>query len=304
MGDSKKKRKEKGDYNPWTPDETKLLIQLLVGRINHNWRDSNGSISKLTIETKLLPDLNKGVCRPKDYKHYQSRMKYLKQQYQSCVDLQRYSSGFGWDPQTKRFTASDEVWDSYFKSKSLAHPKDKNLRYETFEFFDEFQIISGEGVATGKNAIGLGDSTDARTNKEEYVHGIDDLYDLERTTHRHESPEHFVPFDSQKTSDYRREKFQPKKRARSERGTSKKDENSVMGISNQILNLIQQKKERQQREAEKNQNNVWDAIKEILDLEERICYKALTKIYHLGIQDVFVSMSVEERLGWILTNME
>ncbi|XP_024005055.1 uncharacterized protein At2g29880 isoform X1 [Eutrema salsugineum] len=185
-----------------------------------------------------------------------------------------------------------------------AHPKDKNLRYETFEFFDEFQIISGEGVATGKNAIGLGDSTDARTNKEEYVHGIDDLYDLERTTHRHESPEHFVPFDSQKTSDYRREKFQPKKRARSERGTSKKDENSVMGISNQILNLIQQKKERQQREAEKNQNNVWDAIKEILDLEERICYKALTKIYHLGIQDVFVSMSVEERLGWILTNME
>ena len=33
-------------------------------------------------------------------------------------------------------------------------------------------------------------------------------------------------------------------------------------------------------------------------------FKALTQIYHLGIQDVFVKMSVEERLGWIQSSME
>ncbi|CAN8257973.1 unnamed protein product, partial [Cochlearia groenlandica] len=114
MGDSQKKDK-KGDYNPWTLDETKLLIQLLVEAINHSWRDSGGTFSKLTIETKILPELNKDVSRPKDYKHYQTRMKYLKQQYQNCIELRRYSSGFGWDSVTKKFTATDEIWDGYLK---------------------------------------------------------------------------------------------------------------------------------------------------------------------------------------------
>ncbi|KAF8109912.1 hypothetical protein N665_0089s0031 [Sinapis alba] len=163
---------QKGEYNPWSSNETKLLIQLLTEKINNNWRDSNGLLSKLTVETKLLPELNKDVCHPKDYKNYQSRMKYLKQQYQSCTDLQCYSSGFGWDPSTKRFTASDEVWNAYIKVRV----------YFYFHYYY--------------------------------------------------------------------------------------------------------------------------AIKEILDLEPRIVYKALTSIYHLGIQDVFVSMSVEERLGWIHANME
>ena len=26
-----------------------------------------------------------------------------------------FNSGFGWDPITKKFTASDEVWEEYFK---------------------------------------------------------------------------------------------------------------------------------------------------------------------------------------------
>jgi len=115
MGNSQQKKRKKGDYNPWSPEETKLLVQLLVEGINNNWRDSNGTISKLTVETKFMPEINKEFCRSKNYNHYLSRMKYLKIQYQSCLDLQRFSSGFGWDPLTKRFTASDEVWSDYLK---------------------------------------------------------------------------------------------------------------------------------------------------------------------------------------------
>ncbi|CAL9247830.1 unnamed protein product [Arabidopsis halleri] len=283
--------------------------------INNNWRDSNGTISKLTVETKILPEINKEFRRSKNYNHYQSRMKYLKSQYQSSLDLKRFSSGFGWDPSTKRFTAPDEVWDDYLK----AHPNNKQLRYDTFEFFEELQIIFGEGVATGKNAIGLCDSTDARTYKsgensrEEYVSDFDNGYEYDTTTHHEslwmsdshtQSSEHYAPFMSHGTSESPTEKLPPRKRTRSERNTSQKEESPMMVVSSKILNIIQQREERQQKEVAQKKINVWDALKEISDLDERIRFKALTKIYHLGIQDVFVSMSVKERLGWIQTSME
>ena len=56
---------------------------------------------------------NLGVKRT--YAHYQSCMKWFKQQYTNFCNLMRFSSGFGWDPATKKFTASDEVWDNYLK---------------------------------------------------------------------------------------------------------------------------------------------------------------------------------------------
>ena len=97
MGDSQR-RKKKGDYNSRNHDETRILVQLLVEAVNNNWRDSSGSFSKLTVESKILPELNKDVYRAKYFKHYQSRHKYLKLQHQICADLLRYSSGFGWHP--------------------------------------------------------------------------------------------------------------------------------------------------------------------------------------------------------------
>nr|KYP43856.1 Uncharacterized protein At2g29880 family [Cajanus cajan] len=43
------------------------------------------------------------------YNHYLSRMKWL----------MRNNSSFGWDPITKTFTASDEVWKEYLKVRLL-----------------------------------------------------------------------------------------------------------------------------------------------------------------------------------------
>ncbi|KAL0843335.1 hypothetical protein Bca101_016580 [Brassica carinata] len=192
----------------------------------------------------------------------------------------------------------------------MAHPKQKNLRSDTFEFFEDLQIIFGQGVATRKNAVGLGDGTDARTYKvgessnEENWNDVDNIYEFDASTRDHELSEQYATFDYQTVPESRTEKFQPKKRARSKRGASQKDENPAMAVSTQILNIIQQREERQQKEASERKINVWDAIKEISDLEERIRFKALTQIYHLGIQDVFVKMSVEERLGWIHSSME
>lgn len=82
----------------------------------------------------------------------------------------------------------------------------------------------------------------------------------------------------------------------------------MIGVSTNIMNLMHQREERQQkeaeeREAEKRKNNVWDAIKEIPDLEQDICYDAVTTIHTLKMKDVFLRMTVEERLGWIRRNV-
>lgn len=96
---------------------------------------------------------------------------------------------------------------------------------------------------------------------------------------------------------------------------------SMITVSNKILDVIQKKREERQqieaekregklkheiekREAEKRKSNVWDAVKEILDLDEHIRYKAITIIHSLGMKNVFTDMSVEERFGWIKNNVE
>ncbi|KAF8046667.1 hypothetical protein N665_3537s0002 [Sinapis alba] len=99
-------QKVKGGYFPWTSQESQLLKR---------WCDSNGFLTKRTIETKVLLILNKQLRCNKTHKHYLNRMKSLKREYQSYSDLLRFSSGFGWDPITKQFTAPDEVWEEYLK---------------------------------------------------------------------------------------------------------------------------------------------------------------------------------------------
>lgn len=106
--------KEK-QYTQWTLDETKVLVELLVEGIQRGWRDTSGVMNKATVEHKILPVLNERLGCQKTHKHYMSRMKYLKSKYDMYTDLQRFSSGFGWDPIMKKFTASDEVWHNYFK---------------------------------------------------------------------------------------------------------------------------------------------------------------------------------------------
>ncbi|KAJ4901557.1 Uncharacterized protein Rs2_15508 [Raphanus sativus] len=136
----------------------------------------------------------------------------------------------------KADTTLTEVWNDYLK----AHPKHKNLHSDTFEFFEDLQIIFGQGVATAKNAIGLGDGTDARTYKagetsnEENGNDEDNIYEFDASTRDHDLSELYASFDSQTVPESRTEKLQPKKRARSERGVSQKDENPAMAVMEMI----------------------------------------------------------------------
>ncbi|ESQ33161.1 hypothetical protein EUTSA_v10005278mg [Eutrema salsugineum] len=271
--------KKKGGYFPWTSQESQLLKRLLVDGIKQGWRDSNGSISKSTIETRILPVLNKKLgCK-----------------------LLRCSSGFGWDPILKQFTASDEVWEEYFKG----HPNHEYMRSNTFEDFEDLQIIFESAIAKGNNVFGLGGDSNAATfevendvQEREDVH-MENVCEANETSY--ETPKEKLPSRKRvKTHGNPSESINHDDR-------SEKVITEMIGVSTNLINLIQQREERHQREedvreTEKNKNNVWDAIKEIPNLEEYIRYDAVTKIHKLKMKDVFVYMSIEERLGWILRN--
>lgn len=118
---------EKNPYLPWSPQETRTLIDLLLDGLASGWRNSSGVFSKFTVERKILPIVNQKHGGAKTHKHYLNRMKTLKGKYLSgVVELLRCSSGFGWDPNTKRFMASDEVWNNYIKV---------NCTYISFSFW-------------------------------------------------------------------------------------------------------------------------------------------------------------------------
>ncbi|KAG7555422.1 Myb/SANT-like domain [Arabidopsis suecica] len=295
------KKKKKGPYMSWSDQECYELTAILVDAIKRGWRDKNGTISKTTVEKKILPLLNKKLKCNKTYTNYLSRMKSMKKEYSVYSELFRFSSGFGWDPITKQFTAPDDVWAAYL----MGHPNHHHMRTSTFEDFEDLQLIFESAIAKGNNAFGVGGDSNAETfEEEEDLQARDDVNHMEINDEVNET----LP----------KEKLPTRKRSKTNRNgdasdsinngeSSEKVLSEMIGVGTNIINLIQQREERHQREVEfretqKEKNNVWNAIKEIPDLEDHIRFDAVTKIHALNLKDVFVSMSVEERLGWIRRN--
>lgn len=198
------------------------------------------------------------------------------------------------------------------------------MRDETFEDYEDLQLIFDVGLATGKNAVGLGDDdTDAQTfgaednSPGELYHRLFGNVGSVDGSQASGSVDSSMP---QSKEGRRLEKLPSRKRVKGgESGDSsnssmdghrmEKTFNEMIGISNQVVSLIQQREERQQREAtlreaEKRKNNIWEAIKEISDLEENVRYATLNEVLRLGMKDVFISMSIEERMGWIWRNVK
>ncbi|XP_033134011.1 uncharacterized protein At2g29880 isoform X3 [Brassica rapa] len=280
MGDPKDV-KGKGQYHTWSGPEHKLLLRLLVDAINQGFRDASGKFNKLTVESRILTTLQQEVGSKKTY------------------DFLRCSSGFGWDSETKKFTADDEVWKVYLQ----AHPNNKYLRDDSFEDFEELRTIFEQNTATGQNAVGLGDSVDAgsyqfeeneKTNDNNFVHVIDEGGGIEHQ-------QTYEPSSRKSIG----EKLSHRKKARTDSYNSERVCEEVTEISSQIFDMIQKRwvKEAEEKEAEDKANNVWDAIKEIPDLDDDLRYEAMTLVHTLGMKSGFVNMSITDRCGWIKRNL-
>ncbi|EOA23143.1 hypothetical protein CARUB_v100030691mg, partial [Capsella rubella] len=203
-----------------------------------------------------------------------------------------------------------------------AHQGKKSMRDETFEDYEDLQLIFDVGLATGRNAVGLGDDTDAPTFGVEDNAAPCELYtSLFENMGNLDGSQASGSGDSSMSQGKggQREKLLPKKRAKGgdcgdssnsnmDSSLMEKTFTEMIEVSNHVVSLIQQREERQQREAnsreaEKKRNNLWEAIKEVSGLEENVRYDTLNEILKLGMKEVFISMSLEERLGWIRRNV-
>lgn len=72
QGNNKGKGKNVGTYNSWTLEESNELLQLMVDAAVRGWRDSNGMLSKQTVEKKILPALNQKLGCQRTYSQYLS----------------------------------------------------------------------------------------------------------------------------------------------------------------------------------------------------------------------------------------
>uniref|UniRef100_M4DTX5 Amino acid transporter transmembrane domain-containing protein n=1 Tax=Brassica campestris TaxID=3711 RepID=M4DTX5_BRACM len=205
-------------------------------------------------------------------------------------------------------------------SQRKAHPKFKKFRDEIFEEFDDLKLIFDKNIATGTNAIGLGETTDAQTvrvaetEKEQANCGEEFSFDVQQN---YESQSSFFCSPSDDTLEKlplrKRQKTSPLNKGddlfTQKESVEEADElNTLTTITQKLFNLIEeretrQKQEAEQREAEKKKNNLWEAVKEVSDLEEHVRFDAVKLINQLGMKDVFISMSVDERYGWIKHNV-
>ncbi|XP_073051581.1 uncharacterized protein At2g29880-like [Primulina eburnea] len=302
MGDSQTK------YTLWTTEESNELLKLMVDAAMRGWRDKNGMLNKRTVEKNILPTLNEKLGCEKTFAQYQSRLKWFKQRYNNYSKLTRHSSGFEWDPETKKFMANDEVWDEYFKS----HPKHEYYRTSTFEDYEDLRIAVGNGTATGKCSIGLGDDTDARTfeteqNKstsliDDYMFDYDsgEFIQSERQESSYQPPLH-ENFTSPLPSQPMSSEVPPATRKRdrieceTKSSTSKNPDQDIMHKLSYNLEKVASKIE----SIGDVDDNCWDAIKEVPNLDNRTRYKVLDLLNTRSKKMAFLKMTIEEHLEWI-----
>ncbi|KAG6492515.1 hypothetical protein ZIOFF_047478 [Zingiber officinale] len=202
-------------------------------------------------------------------------------------------------------SSSDEVWEDYFKS----HPKHEHYRTDTFEDYEDLRLVVGNGTATGKYTIGLGDDTDARTFETEENGGTNLLDDY---VFDHNSGE-FIQSNRQESS------YQPlfsedlasplpsqpmssevpqatRKRDRSEfEAKSSTSKNIDLDVLNRLSYTIEKASSKIELVGVAN-DNYWDAIKQVPNLDNRTRYKALDWLNTRAKKVAFLKMTIEERL--------
>ncbi|ONI01334.1 hypothetical protein PRUPE_6G133700 [Prunus persica] len=243
-----------------------MLLQLMVDAASRGWRDANGMLSKATVETKILLKINEKLSF-------------------SVTAL-----GLGG---IQPFTAPEEVWKDYFKS----HPKDTNIQTKTSEDCEDMQIVIGNATAIGRNSLGLGDDTDARTFRADDRHvGIEDfVFDDESKAFipNHNKPPHQDPPLGHSSSSL---PFQATNCEDLEgNAISNETTQQAMGRISLSIDSIT---------TDFRGNYMWDAIKETPNLDERARYKAPSLLNTNTKKDAFLKMSPQERSNWISYNLE
>ncbi|XP_021833155.1 uncharacterized protein At2g29880-like [Prunus avium] len=203
-----------------------------------------------------------------------------------------------------------------------SHPSHKNLQIESVANYDDLKIVVGGATATGNGSLALGvDDTDATTfrDEENLNFGMEDFtYDAANETFV--APSHYQP-SFQPSSPYQstppiesplgfevpQGKTSQKKRSRSEYEGSSNSIDSTNQAKEKVLETISTNfekiyalMEKRERDRERDrENGIWDAMKDVPNLDDNVRYKAVELLNTKVKQDMFLKMSPEERSSWI-----
>ncbi|KAJ4871470.1 Uncharacterized protein Rs2_46895 [Raphanus sativus] len=277
-------RQGKGEYIQWRPEESKLLIELVANCFKEGWVDPSGKMFKKTVETKILSVLNEKFNSRKTYKNFNNRMKILKNQYRDFVNLLHFDSKVQWNPITKKFTAPDEVWNAYLRD----FPNQRHVRNETYEEYENMKVVFG-----GMRRFARLHSQPSEVRKNEILKQEVDLTkdDDDDEVHEIRETEAVVFGDSSNYASVKDNDLLAKICT---------ELRSVESATKQMIHIMQGRS----MVEENKKINVWEAIKEIPNLSNHVQYEALSMIQKLQMGDIFVNMSVEDRLGWIQWNTQ
>ncbi|XP_057811402.1 uncharacterized protein At2g29880-like [Salvia miltiorrhiza] len=317
MGDSQPQdSKKRAVYEAWTQEQSDALLRILAESAIRGWRDNSGIFSKATVEERILHVLNEKLRSNKNYNHYQSRIKWFKSCWNAYSKLLKFNSGFGYDNDNKKFTAPDEVWDAYIE----AHPKDAYLRTGSFSDYDELRLAVGNGVAVGRNAIGVGSATDARTIGVDESRGpLIEEFNYDTAT------EAFVvlgeddpllsasksPLEPTEVPVESTQRRAPAKRSRGQFETNSGHTESsshqelmveikkVTSTMDRVESLFVKRDTMMEKREKEKSFTTWDAILEIPDLSEDDQYTAFDLLVTKSQKDGFMKMTVPQRKRWI-----
>ncbi|KAK1273678.1 hypothetical protein QJS04_geneDACA010809 [Acorus gramineus] len=222
----------------------------------------------------------------------------------------RHSSGFGWDRNTKKFTADPEVWEEFFKNR----PKARHLQTETIADYESLMAVFGSGSASGHTTVGLcdigndatpysleqNDDTSVHSGEDHYTSevGIDGLnYDFESQSFL--SNEETVTPPPQNTSTNKKRRIEKAEINNSNKGSASVERLDTL---NRGIDRIATSFEHMQSLMQKRDKSFdcWDAIKETPDLDEITLFRAFDLLKSRGAKELFVKMTPVERKRWIL----
>ncbi|KAL5861922.1 hypothetical protein ACOSQ3_003212 [Xanthoceras sorbifolium] len=282
QGNDKGKGRVLKKYKVWMVEETNELLKLMLDATNRGWRDSNDLLSKITVEKKILPALNDKL---------------------GYSELMRHSSGFRWDPVTKKFTASDESYTTH-----------KNYCKDTTPDYEDLRIAIENGTVVRRHSIGLGDDTDARTFgvEESKGNGLDDLIydadtegfiqsDQQEPLYQPPSPDNSTsPLPSQPMRSEVSHATRKRNRAEYE-GKSSSSETNNNTQSDAIEKLTETIKELTHviGSFTTREHSCWDVIRETPNLDNRARFKALGLLNTRAKKIEFLNMTPEERSEWL-----
>ncbi|KAL8114341.1 hypothetical protein AgCh_021262 [Apium graveolens] len=186
-----------------------------------------------------------------------------------------------------------------------AHPKYGNLRYETFDDYEDLKIAIGNGFAVGKNAIGLGSSTEARKLE------VDEVRDLRiHELNFDVDSESFVleqngssPMRSPEVLEVPKKKLRTKKGRAEYEGSSNSSgnppKNDLLVPLDKLTTTFEGVYQLLEKREQERTYTAWDAIKEVPNIDEDNRLEVLNLLDTKTKKDCFMKMTLEERAKWI-----